>query len=258
MPNLTKFTFTDMVECGFDLCQLGLGVESMESASNKIVQYLYESLIDEQTGAPACALIRCFKTHSYDELDAELSESVRSQLDYTPYLTMKCLTMLATIGEKAEWNSRHTSVGHKVIPLVSEDVVAQFPMISQLLKQFGLDVSTVIRPSRELMVGTEEKKLNVFHVPIAPESPYIPAQKSFVIPFGIQSVLGFGGLLPSGNLFAIIMFSKVFIPRSTAEIFKSLAPSVRSALLRFDGKAIFDQMGLVNLAKSEIPSLARY
>ncbi|NMG08898.1 hypothetical protein [Brasilonema sp. UFV-L1] len=239
MRSLTNFTFTDMVECGLDLCQLGLGVESMEAASNKIVRYLYESLIDEQTGAPACALIRCFKTHSYDKLDAELSKIVFSQLGYIPDLTMKCLMMLATIGDKPEWNSRHTSVGHKVIPLVSEDVVAQFPMISQLLQQFGLDVSTVIRSSRQLMVGTEEKKLNVFHVPVALKSPYIPAQESFVIPFGIKSVLGFGGLLPSGNLFVIIMFSKVFIPRKTAEIFKSLAPNVRSALLRFDEKAIF-------------------
>ncbi|MBW4629866.1 MAG: hypothetical protein KME49_31240 [Brasilonema octagenarum HA4186-MV1] len=239
MRNLTNFTFTDMVECGLDLCQLGLGVESMESASNRIVQYFYESLIDEETGAPACALIRCFKTHSYEDLDAELRQSVCSQLGYIPYLSMKCLTMLATIGDKPEWNSRHTSLGHKVIPLVSEDVVAQFPMISQLLKQFGLDVSMVIGSSRQLMVGSEEKKLNVFHVPVALGSPYIPAQESFVIPFGIKSVLGFGGLLPSGNLFAIIMFSKVPIPRNTAEIFKSLAPSVRSALLRFDGKAIF-------------------
>jgi hypothetical protein len=239
MPNLTNFTFTDMVECGLDLCQLGLGVENMEFASQKIVKYFYEALIDEQTGATACALIRCFKTHSYQDLDAELKESVCSQLNYIPYLSMKCLTMLATIGDKPEWNSRHTSVGHKVIPLVSEDVVAQFPMISQLLKQFGLDVSMVIKSTRQLMVGSQEKKLNVFHVPIALDSPYIPAQESFVIPFGIKSVLGFGGLLPSGNLFAIIMFSKVPISRRTAGIFKSLAPSVRSALLRFDGKVIF-------------------
>ncbi|MBW4570345.1 MAG: hypothetical protein KME31_20670 [Tolypothrix carrinoi HA7290-LM1] len=239
MSNLTNFTFTDMVEFGLDLCQLGLGIESMESASNRIVKYFYEHLIDEQTGTPVCALIRCFKTHSYQDLDAKLSESVRSQLGYTPSGTMKCLTMLATVGDKPEWNSRHSSVGHKIIPLVSEDVVAQFPMISQLLKQFGLDVSMVIRSGRQLIIGSEERKLNVFYVPVAKGSPYIPSQESFVIPFNIKSVLGFGGLLPSGNLFAIIIFSKVPIPRSTGEIFKSLAPSVRSALLRFDGKTVF-------------------
>ncbi|KYC42857.1 hypothetical protein WA1_12085 [Scytonema hofmannii PCC 7110] len=239
MPDLTNFTFTDMVEFGLDLCQLGLGVESMESASNRIVKYFYEYLIDKQTSTPVCALIRCFKTHSFQDLDAKLSESVRNVLGYTPSDTMKCLTMLATVGDKPEWNSRYRSVGHQIIPLVSEDVVAQFPMISQLLKQFGLDVSMIVNSDRQLMVGSEEKKLNVFYVPVAKGSPYIPAQESFVIPFNIKSVLGFGGLLPSGNLFVIIMFSKVFIPRNTAEIFKSLAPSVRSTLLRFDGKTIF-------------------
>ncbi len=239
MPDLTNFTFTDMVEFGLDLCQLGLGVESMESASNRIVKYFYEYLIDKQTSTSVCALIRCFKTHSFQDLDAKLSESVRNVLGYTPSDTMKCLTMLATVGDKPEWNSRYRSVGHQIIPLVSEDVVAQFPMISQLLKQFGLDVSMIVNSDRQLMVGSEEKKLNVFYVPVAKGSPYIPAQESFVIPFNIKSVLGFGGLLPSGNLFVIIMFSKVFIPRNTAEIFKSLAPSVRSALLRFDGKTTF-------------------
>ena len=85
----------------------------------------------------------------------------------------------------------------------------------------------------------EEKKLNVFHVSEAVGSSYIPAQKSFVIPFGINSVQGFDGLLPSGNLFVIIMFSKVPITRKTAEIFTTLATNVKSILLPFDGKAVF-------------------
>jgi hypothetical protein len=89
------------------------------------------------------------------------------------------------------------------------------------------------------LLGLEERKLNVFHVPEAVGSPYIPAQESFVIPCGVKSVQGFGGLLPSGNLFAIIMFSKVEISSSTAEKFKTLASNVKSALLPFDGKAVF-------------------
>ncbi|MBR8839963.1 MAG: hypothetical protein DSM106950_39690 [Stigonema ocellatum SAG 48.90 = DSM 106950] len=66
----------------------GLGV--------RIVKYFYEHLIDKQTGTPACTLIRCFKTYPYGKLDAELGESVRSVLGYTPPSTMQCLTLLAT------------------------------------------------------------------------------------------------------------------------------------------------------------------
>lgn len=39
-----------------------------------------------------------------------------------------------------------------------------------------------------------------------------------IVPFGIRSVLGFGGMLPDGNLFAIIMFSKVPVPREKADM----------------------------------------
>ncbi|MCP2731394.1 hypothetical protein [Limnofasciculus baicalensis] len=118
-------------------------------------------------------------------------------------------------------------------------MVTQFPMILQLIGQFGLEIGTVLEPNPDLLIEFEQKKLNVFHVSEALGSPYIPGQESFVIPFAIKSVLGFGGLLPSGNLFAIIMFSKVHITQRTAEIFKTLASNVKSVLLPFDGKAVF-------------------
>jgi serine phosphatase RsbU (regulator of sigma subunit) len=62
-----------------------------------------------------------------------------------------------------------------------------------------------------------------------------------VVPFGIKSVLGFGGLLPSGNMFAIILFLKVQIPISTVQMFSTLALNVKTALLPFDRGAVFAQ-----------------
>ncbi|MEG3960532.1 SpoIIE family protein phosphatase, partial [Microcoleus sp. herbarium2] len=242
MYDLTRFTLRDMVECGLALRQFGLGAESMEEASNRIVRYLYENFCTKPTGEKSCALVRLFKTHPYEELEVELAEYARSMLDhYPPLPAMKCMTLLATVGEQTEWNSRHTSVGHMAIPLASEFVVAQIPMISQLIRQLGLDIKTVINPDPDLLVEIEQRKYNVFYVPEAIGNPYIPAQDSFVIPFGIKSVLGFGGLLPSGNLFAIIMFLKVQIPHSTAQMFSTLALNVKTALLPFDRGSVFAQ-----------------
>jgi len=242
MYDLTRFTLRDMAECGLALRQFGLGVESMEEASNRIVRYLYENFCTKPTGEKSCALVRLFKTHPYEDLEVELAEYARSMLDhYPPLPAMKCMTLLATVGEQTEWNSRHKSVGHKAIPLASESVVAQIPMISQLIRQLGLDIKTVINPGPDLLVEIEQRKYNVFYVPEAIGNPYIPAQDSFVIPFGIKSVLGFGGLLPSGNLFAIIMFLKVQIPHSTAQMFSTLALNVKTALLRFDRGPVFAQ-----------------
>ncbi|MEG4396497.1 SpoIIE family protein phosphatase [Microcoleus sp. BROC3] len=242
MYDLTRFTLRDMAECGLALRQFGLGVESMEEASNRIVRYLYENFCTKPTGEKSCALVRLFKTHPYEDLEVELAEYARSMLgDYPPWPTMKCMTALATVGEQTEWNSRHTSVAHKAIPLASESVVDQMPMISQLIRQLGLDIKTVINPDPNLLVEIEQRKYNVFYVPEAIGSPYIPAQDSFVIPFGIKSVLGLGGLLPSGNMFAIILFLKVQIPISTVQMFSTLALNVKTALLPFDRGSVFAQ-----------------
>ncbi len=64
------------------------------------------------------------------------------------------------------------------------------------------------------------------------------AQKDFVIPHGVHSVLGFGGVLATGDLFAVILFATVHIPRQTADLAKLLAASVKRAIEPFaaDGK----------------------
>ena len=44
-------------------------------------------------------------------------------------------------------------------------------------------------------------------------------------------MLGFGGLLPGGNVFAVLMFTRVAVPRSTAEMFRNIALNAKLALL---------------------------
>jgi hypothetical protein len=100
-----------------------------------------------------------------------------------------------------------------------------------------VDFTSKIQPKSDLLVEQTEHTLDIFHVAEAKGSPYVPAQEEFVIPFGIESVLGFGGVLPSTELFTIILFSKQKISRETAELFKPLAESVKLALLPFDGRS---------------------
>ena len=54
-----------------------------------------------------------------------------------------------------------------------------------------------------------EKTWNVFHTEPAVGSPLIPAQDEFVVPHGVRSVLGFGDMLETGDLYVVILFSKV-------------------------------------------------
>jgi hypothetical protein len=109
-------------------------------------------------------------------------------------------------------------------------------MVSQLLQQLGVEPDSKVQPESDLLADWTDQTLNVFHVAEAKGSPFVPAQEEFVIPFGIESVVGFGGVLPSKELFTVILFSKKKISREMAELFKPLATSVKLALLPFDGR----------------------
>jgi hypothetical protein len=99
----------------------------------------------------------------------------------------------------------------------------------------------LLQPSSEIVKEMSGKRHGVFHVENALGSPYIPAQQEFVVRYGIRSVLGFGGLLFNGELFAVILFSTVRVPSSAADRFRTLALDVKSAFSRFDEASVFNQ-----------------
>lgn len=242
MYDLQMFTMRDMSECGLALRSLGKKANSVEEVGNHIVQYLYNNLIDLKSGERSCALVRFFKTHSYGELPPKLQEYTHSLVSNDVLENnLKCLTLLSTAGQKSEWNSRHKSEGHKVIPLFSKEMIAQIPMIFQLIQQLGLNLDTVVQPDLNLLTDLEQRMYNVFYIPDALGSPYIPSQTSFVIPYNIKSVVGFGGLLPSGNIFIIIMFLKVAIPQISVDLFRPLALNVKMAILPFENEKNFTE-----------------
>jgi hypothetical protein len=240
MPDIADFSLKDMVEVSAALRSMGSGAASMEEVADGIVHYLYDHLTDKTSGGNACVLVRLFKTHPYGELDNDLKAFASGILKSSPVSPeMKCLVLLASAGTLPEWNSRKQSAWHKAIPLPSEHFIEAFPMVRQLIQQLGLEVNTILQPDPDVVVDMAQTTYNVFLIPDAAGSSYVPAQDEFVIPFNVRSVIGFGGILPSGNLFAIILFSKVKVSRQTADMFRSLALSVKIAILPFDGLEVF-------------------
>ena len=107
-------------------------------------------------------------------------------------------------------------------------------MIARLVEALGLEIEAVVSgPSTPSRLG-EGRTYDVFHVEDAVGSPHIPAQREFVERYGIASVVGSGGLLRSGELYAVILFSRVRIPKSSAARFRTIALDVRSALYSLD------------------------
>jgi hypothetical protein len=239
----------------FDISQLGVAetlastsllnqatanTTTVEALARAVCEWLYEQMADASQH-PACPLIRFYITHPYSSLLPDDQRFARTLLTADPssFPNLKCLTLLGTRGDVAEWNDRRTSRGHRAIPLPTSSVVEKAPMIAQLFLQMGVPLSSLIRPAPELVTDPAKRVYNVFYVGQARGSAHIPAQQEFVERYGVESVIGFGGALPWGEHFAVILFSRVHIPQSTAGRFKSLALTVRARLLGFDVDRVF-------------------
>ncbi len=239
MHDLEHFRLADMVESGKQLRRMARSATSMEEAAGEMVDYFYESFLGTESGEHNLAQVRCFKTHAYGRLPEELQRVGRMGLSVEPQAEMRCLALLASRGEETAWNGRVSSAEHQVIPLQTAKMVEAAPMIAELIHQMGLDVARVVGLPKDLLLDLGERSFNVFHIEDALGSEFVPAQETFVVPYGVRSVVGMGGLLPSGELFAIVMFSKVRISLETAAMFRTLALSVKLVLTPFAGRRVF-------------------
>ena len=239
MTDLTRFSVADMMQLGGSLREMADAALSTEAYAERIVRHLYDTFT--QSGTRQCALVRFFKTHPFDQLDSDQQAFARRMLGTDgPSKELICLTLLATAGDEPGWNSRRNSRGHMAIPLVSEQMVGKAPMISQLITQFGIDVGRVVQPRPLTILDHDQTVYNVFYVEEANGSPHVVAQKEFVIPYGIRSVIGFGGMLASsGHMFATVMFTRVHVPRDNADRFSTVALGVKRGLLRLVKAPVF-------------------
>jgi hypothetical protein len=257
MHNLARFSLRDMIECSSVIRKLGNDATSMEQAAQRLISFLYDDLVDPHTLARSCALVRFYKTHSFGQLDDIRRHSAESLLPggfIDP--EMRCLTLLATMGNEPAWCSVAQSRGHQVIPLQSEESVARLPMVAQLIAELGVDLGAVLRlavmrdaaspvgargATPPLQADTKAQNFNVFYVREAAGCPYVPAQAEFVERHGVRSVLGFGGQLPTGDIFAVILFTKVPVQAETRELFKTIALATKLCVVPFAKDHIFAQ-----------------
>ena len=101
---------------------------------------------------------------------------------------------------------------------VEPDDVAAAPIVSALVAELGVPTEA------------PATRFGVVHVPVAEGSARVPDQE-FVAAYGIASVVAFGGVLPDGDVYCVVMFSRAPIPAEAAEQFRSVAVSVGAGLL---------------------------
>ncbi|MDB4879274.1 MAG: hypothetical protein JWL60_720 [Gemmatimonadetes bacterium] len=242
--DLTRFDVDAVQRCSEGLHAVTSASASMEGAAAAVCRHLYEQLRGAD-GERASVMVRCYRTHPFGTLPPDLQRVARRALGAVafspPDARMQCLVLIATVGDEPGWNDRRTSKGHQAIPLPSPHIVERAPMIAQLIEELGFDLARVVRSTGSALRESGDRTFGVFHVEEAQGSPYIPAQ-DFVARHAVRSVLGFGGSLSTGDIFACIVFSRVRIPVASADRFRALALELRSCLARHEG-AVFDAAG---------------
>ncbi len=208
-------------------------VETIEEDAQQIVEHLRSALVDP-VGEPVLALARLYKTERFERLAPDLQEFAAGVLGEVPEPHVRCLTLLGTAGDEPAWNDRALSNGHRTIPLPSEQFIERLPMVAGLIRNLGLDLGVVVTPpegheARELAGRTN----NVFHVAEAVGSSWLPAQDEFIVPYGIRSAVGFGGILLTGDFFAVVLFPRVAVSDAVARTLKILAQPIAARFLPF-------------------------
>lgn len=230
--DLTRFSLTEMIRCGMALRGCGMA-STQEAVCSAMADQLRASLMGPD-GDQACPLVRVYLTIPFDELPPDDRSWAQQMTEPELEGSVNCMTLMGTSGIESGWNDRKMSKGHRAIPLLSQQMVLRLPMISKLIEDLGVEIEAVIAPA-DAEEGPEkgevdQKAYNVFYVPEAKDATSIPDQE-FVGRYGIRSVLGFGGLLPGRRLFAVILFSRIWIDPDVATHFKTIALNAKLALL---------------------------
>ena len=245
--DVTTLTAADIAVLSASLHAAARSAEHRQAAAEAIVATLFASLKDA-SGEPACVLTRCFQTCSYARLPLQYRDAADDLLERTPsHANMRCLALLATRGVRTVWNDVATSTNHQCIPLPSVEVVRRAPMVAGLLQQIGFSVDQVVTSPSDFdhvlhKPRTDSTNSSIFHVENAVESPLIPAQNEFVKPFKVRSVIGFGDILPDGEIFAVLLFLRTPVSAPIASAFNHLAASATAILQRFPPRQTFQPL----------------
>ena len=241
MYDFASFSSGEALQCAAELRELGQGAKSMEEVARRIADYFYTSFIDSETGEPSAVAVRLSLTQDYDNLPPDLQACALTELGgQRKSGRLRCLVALGIRGQRPELNDRRNAGQYRAIPLVSEEAVKQIPMTGLLIKQLGLEINTVLAPDPSLLLDLSKHTYNVFYVADLTDFPFEPPPDDLALAEGAKSIVGFGGILPTGDLFSFILFSRQLIPRQAADLFEPLALSVKSVLLPFTGR-VFDE-----------------
>jgi diguanylate cyclase (GGDEF)-like protein len=230
--DLANLTLPDLVRCSGAIRELGRAATGFEGAARSIVRHLHRRFGQPAGGSGSCPLVGLYRTPRHRDPAPHGPDAGGTRVEQRCDAGMPCLDLVASAGDAAGWNRTRRSAGHRAGPLPGPHALAELPAMTRLVRQLGTDAAAAdLAP--ELIPNPEQGTSHVFHIAEASGSRHLAGEDDLVLPLGIRSVLGFGDVLPSGEHFAVVLFSRTAVSRQTASLFVILAHSTKLALLPF-------------------------
>jgi hypothetical protein len=195
---------------------------TFEGVAQQVCQIVHREVVtvDQQ---PLFALVRIYRLTRSDELPEDLRPLASGEVPYS-------MVLMGSAGVEPAWNSRHTSVGHKVVPMSADTSMMMRAAVRQLALDVGVEMPAPPLSAPEII---DESIVRVFYEPRAVGSPLIPAQ-DFVQQYGIESVIGLGSGFISKSAFFMPLFSRLPIDRTMTEGFGRLTAFIGTLLAQYD------------------------
>ena len=228
MALLEAFSVDDLVELSSEVRALAEGAATMAEAGQRICDHLHENLVLDD-GSPGSFAVRLYKTHAHRLLPPSHAEMAR-RVDETVDERTPVLVLLAsapggvdpTVLEETEM----------MTPLTRRAFDVQ-PMLPQLIVSLGVEVDTILDPTKVLAMRLQSKNLDVFVENDLAESALLPDEeaRARVRELGVAAIVAVGGILPSGDLFLLSLFPRVEVSERVADLLRSFGIAVKAALI---------------------------
>lgn len=220
----SALTLREATQCASRIIRFGTRAATVETVSQLLSEYLYDHFRVPEMAAPALLLSRVFVTRPLDTLEPRLKIMAEGMAG-THELSRqaRCFILMGSCGQFHFWCHPRLSTRFGCVPLEGLDFHTRMPMFSHLLDQLEIGSFPAQQHDAAFLLSDLDRAFNVFHIEEALGHPFIPVQAEFVQQYGVKSVIGFGGRLPSGEAFAAVLFSSVHIPPAAANHFRVIA-----------------------------------
>lgn len=233
MLDFQRSTYDDFYELGRWLWQESGQYSTHEAISQFVVETLYREFVVD--GNPQLALVRVFRLVHADDLPTKLRALVPADDHYV-------FTLTGSYGMEANWCHRTRSAAHQAISLNRIAFTDNVPMFLDIFDQLSINMDRLRDAGEVTMHGYKGS----YYIPDAPQHNSLADQDNFIVPYGIRSVIGFGGHIQDLNreqsLFILAAFARVPITADAADHFLAMQDHVAASLASREGHtSVFDE-----------------